>query len=49
MDYRKAFAVRPGFKVRLARIDPSRTGKRESHGKAMPEIRKQVERMDRLQ
>ena len=49
MDYRKEFLVEPDSKVRLAEIDPSNTGKHESHEKAAPEIRKQVDRMDRLQ
>lgn len=49
MDYRKEFRVEPGKKIRLAKIDPSYTAKHESHEKAMPEIRKHVERMDKLQ
>ncbi len=49
MDYRKKFIVEPGEKVRLAKIDPSYTGKHKSHGKAEPEIRRHVERMDQLQ
>ena len=49
MDYRKKFAVEPGKKVRLSRIDPSYTGKHETHDKALPEIQKNVERMDELQ
>jgi len=49
MDYRKKFAVEPGKKVRLSKIDPSYTGKHETHDKALPEIQKNVERMDRLQ
>jgi PPK2 family polyphosphate:nucleotide phosphotransferase len=49
MDFRKQFAVEPGAKVRLAKIDPSYTGKHETHEKALPEIQKNVERMDRLQ
>ena len=49
MDYRKKFAVEPGKKVRLSRIDPSYTGKHETHDKALPEIQKNVERMDKLQ
>jgi PPK2 family polyphosphate:nucleotide phosphotransferase len=49
MDYRKKFAVEPGKKVRLSRIDPSYTGRHETHDKALPEIQKNVERMDRLQ
>jgi PPK2 family polyphosphate:nucleotide phosphotransferase len=49
MDYRKEFAVEPGSRVRLARIDPEKTGEHQSHDKAAPEIGKQIERMDRLQ
>jgi PPK2 family polyphosphate:nucleotide phosphotransferase len=49
MDYRKKFAVEPGKKVRLSKIDPSYTGRHETHDKALPEIQKNVERMDRLQ
>jgi PPK2 family polyphosphate:nucleotide phosphotransferase len=49
MDYRKKFVVEPGAKVRLSKIDPSYTGKHESHEKALPEIQKHVERMDKLQ
>ena len=49
MDYRKNFVVEPGAKVRLAKIDPSYTGKHESHKKALPEIDKHVRRMDALQ
>ena len=49
MDYRKKFAVEPGAKVRLSKIDPSYTGKHETHETALPEIQKHVERMDKLQ
>jgi PPK2 family polyphosphate:nucleotide phosphotransferase len=49
MDYRKRFIVEPGRKVRLAKIDPSYTGKQESHEKAVPQIRKHLERMGKLQ
>ena len=49
MDYRKKFVVEPGSKVHLARIDPSYTGKHESHDKALTEIQKHVERMNKLQ
>jgi len=49
MDYREKFAVEPGAKVRLAKIDASYTGKHESHEKAQPEIEKHVQRMDKLQ
>jgi PPK2 family polyphosphate:nucleotide phosphotransferase len=49
MDYRKKFVVEPGAKVRLAKIDPSYSGKHESHAKVMPQIQKYVERMAKLQ
>jgi polyphosphate kinase 2 (PPK2 family) len=49
MDYRKKFAVEPGAKVRLSKIDPSYTGNHETHEKSLPEIQKHVDRMDRLQ
>jgi PPK2 family polyphosphate:nucleotide phosphotransferase len=49
MDYRKKFAVEPGMKVRLSKIDASYTGKHETHEKALVEIQKNVERMDKLQ
>jgi PPK2 family polyphosphate:nucleotide phosphotransferase len=49
MDYRKKFVIEPGAKVRLSKIDPSYTGKHESHETALPEIQKHVLRMDKLQ
>jgi len=49
MDYRKKFVVEPGTKVRLSKIDPSYTGKHETHEKALPEIQAHVQRMDKLQ
>jgi PPK2 family polyphosphate:nucleotide phosphotransferase len=49
MSYRKKFIVEPGEKVRLDKIDPSYTGKHESHEKAMPKIQENVARMDKLQ
>jgi PPK2 family polyphosphate:nucleotide phosphotransferase len=49
MDYRKNFLVEPGAKVRLSKIDPSYTGKDETHEKALPEIQKHIERMAKLQ
>jgi PPK2 family polyphosphate:nucleotide phosphotransferase len=49
MNYRKKFAVEPGSKVRLSKIDPSFTGKHETRGTALPEMQKNVERMDKLQ
>jgi PPK2 family polyphosphate:nucleotide phosphotransferase len=49
MDYGKEFLVEPGAKVHLSKIDPSYTGKHKGHEKALPEIQKNVERMDKLQ
>ena len=49
MDYGKKFMVEPGAKVRLSKIDASYTGKHETHEKALPEIQKHVERIDKLQ
>jgi PPK2 family polyphosphate:nucleotide phosphotransferase len=49
MDYRKKFAVEPGAKVRLAKMDPSYTGKHKSHDKALSEIQKNIDRMEKLQ
>ena len=49
MDYRNEFAVEPDAKVRLSKIDASYTGKHETHEKVLPEIRKHVERIDKLQ
>ena len=49
MDHRNKFAVEPGAKVRLSKIDASYTGKHETHEKALPEIQKHVEQIDKLQ
>jgi PPK2 family polyphosphate:nucleotide phosphotransferase len=49
MNFRKRFLVEPGSKVRLDKIDPGFKGKHGSHEEALPEITKQVARMDRLQ
>ena len=49
MSYSKEFMVDPGKKVHLAKIDPSYTGKHESHEKAMPKIQEHIVRMDKLQ
>ena len=49
MDHRSKFAVEPGAKVRLSKIDASYTGKHDTHEKALPEIPKHVERIDQLQ
>ena len=49
MDYREKFIVEPGKKVRLARVDPSYSGKHVSHRAALRLIEADVARMDRLQ
>ena len=49
MDYRKKLVVEPGEKPRLDRIDPSFTGKHESHEAASGEIALHVARMAELQ
>jgi polyphosphate kinase 2 (PPK2 family) len=49
MSHGRRFIVEPGSRVRLAKIDPSCSGKHESHKTATPEITKEVARMDRLQ
>jgi PPK2 family polyphosphate:nucleotide phosphotransferase len=49
MDYREKFLVKPGKKVRLAKIDPSYTGKLASHEEAEPHIHKHLERLVKLQ
>lgn len=49
MDYRNKFIVEPGSKVRLDKINPAFKGRHESHEQALPEIAKNVERMDQLQ
>jgi PPK2 family polyphosphate:nucleotide phosphotransferase len=49
MNFRKAFIVKPGSKLQLAKIDPANAGDFASHKKAAGEIQSQVERMDRLQ
>lgn len=49
MDFRKAFVVKPGSRLQLAKIDPETTGDITSHKKAAEAIQKEVARMDRLQ
>jgi hypothetical protein len=49
MDCREKFVVEPGKKVRLSDINPSFSGKHESHEEALPEIQKHVQRMAELQ
>lgn len=49
MNYGKKFAIRPGAKVRLGKIDPSFTGKHTSRRSACAATAKHLRRMDRLQ
>ncbi len=49
MDYRKQFMVNPGENLSLARIDPSQSGPHASAEAALPEVQKNVARMDELQ
>lgn len=49
MNYRKKFVVAPGAKLRLDKVDPSYSGKHETHKTAVEETAKDVARMDRLQ
>ena len=49
MDYGKKFIVEPGTKVRLSKVDPSYTGKHETHEKAVTEIQTNIERLGKLQ
>jgi PPK2 family polyphosphate:nucleotide phosphotransferase len=49
MDYRKKFIVEPDTKIRLERIDPSYKGTHGSREKALAEIDKNIERLDKLQ
>jgi PPK2 family polyphosphate:nucleotide phosphotransferase len=49
LDCRKEFVVEPGSKVHLASIDPSYSGKHQSHENAAPEIRSHLERIAKLQ
>jgi PPK2 family polyphosphate:nucleotide phosphotransferase len=49
MAYRKMFMVEPQSKLRLNRIDPSYTGKHESHEKSKPEIERNLQRLTKSQ
>ena len=49
MSYLKKFIVEPGDKVHLNKIDPSYTGKHDSHEKALPKIQGHLARIDKLQ
>jgi polyphosphate kinase 2 (PPK2 family) len=49
MDYGKSCIVKPGQKVRLAKINLSYTGAHKSNEEVEPKIRQHVERLDALQ
>lgn len=49
MNYRKKLIVAPGEKLRLSNVDPSYSGKHETHETAVEETAKDVARMERLQ
>jgi PPK2 family polyphosphate:nucleotide phosphotransferase len=49
MNYGKRFAVAPGAKVDLTKIDPAYKGENLSHEAAKPAILEQTARIDRLQ
>ncbi len=48
-NYLKKLIVKPGSKVRLKHFDPGYHGKHESHKSALPEIQKNLQRMEQLQ
>ena len=48
-DYQKKLIVEPGSKIRLKHFDPGYNGKHESHKSALPEIEKNLQKMQELQ
>jgi PPK2 family polyphosphate:nucleotide phosphotransferase len=48
-NYLKKLIVKPGSEVRLKHFDPSYHGKQESHKSALPEIQKNLQKMEQLQ
>ena len=48
-NYLKKLIVKPGSKVRLEHFDPSYHEKHESHKSALPEIQKNLQKMEQLQ
>ena len=48
-DYLKKLIVEPGSKIRLKHFDPGYHGKHESRESALPEIQKNLQRMEELQ
>jgi PPK2 family polyphosphate:nucleotide phosphotransferase len=49
VDYRKEFAVEPGSRVRLSKIDPGYTGEIKSQEQAQPETQKHINELGKLQ
>ena len=49
MDYRKAFRVKPGQKLRLSKIDPAYKGKRESEADAKEDTEHYIKKLARQQ
>jgi PPK2 family polyphosphate:nucleotide phosphotransferase len=48
-NYRKKLIVKPGSRIRLKHFDPGYHGKHESRESALPEIQKNLQKMDQLQ
>ena len=48
-NYLKKLIVKPGSKVRLEHFDPSYHEKHEPHKSALPEIQKNLQKMEQLQ
>src|SRR6266705_1467025 len=48
-NYLKKLIVKPDSKIRLKRFDPDYHGKHESHKSALPEIEKNLQKMEELQ
>ena len=48
-NYLEKLIVKPGSKVRLKHFDPSYHGKHESHKSALPEIQKNLQKIEQLQ
>ncbi len=49
MDYRKAFRVKPGHKLKLSKIDPAYTGKLESEAAAKEDTEPYLKKLTRQQ
>ena len=49
MDYRKAFHVKPGKKLKLSKIDPASTGKLESEAAAKEDTEHYLKKLTRQQ